>query len=72
MTLREKIADNCGPIWIVYEAGEYKTAFKETGVPNLWIMCGFLVATRYHSKLLALRLKALAESVAPPPYTGGI
>ncbi|KAJ4398825.1 hypothetical protein N0V91_009876 [Didymella pomorum] len=68
MTLGEEIAQKCGPIWGIDEEGEYKTAFKETGVPNMWIMCGFLVATRYHSKLLALRLKALAEGVALPPY----
>jgi len=37
-------------------------------VPNLWIMVGFLPMTRYVSKLLALRLKALKEGVAHPPY----
>jgi cation diffusion facilitator CzcD-associated flavoprotein CzcO len=68
-TLGEKIARKCGPIWGIDEEGEYKTAYRETGVPNLWIMVGFLPMTRYASKLLALRLKALKEGVSPPPYT---
>jgi cation diffusion facilitator CzcD-associated flavoprotein CzcO len=67
-TLGEKIANKCGPIWGIDEEGESKTAFRETGVPNLWLMVGFLTATRYHSKLLALRLKALKEGIALPPY----
>ncbi|KAF2829605.1 FAD/NAD(P)-binding domain-containing protein [Ophiobolus disseminans] len=72
ITLGDKIANDIGPIWGIDEEGEYRTAYKESGVPNLWIMCGFLVATRYHSKLLALRLKALSEGVALPPYKKSI
>jgi cation diffusion facilitator CzcD-associated flavoprotein CzcO len=67
-TLGEKIASQCRPIWGIDEEGEYKTAYRETGVPNLWIMVGFLPMTRYASKLLALRLKALKEGISPPPY----
>ncbi|KAL3458790.1 hypothetical protein BJX64DRAFT_301721 [Aspergillus heterothallicus] len=67
-TLGEKVASQCGPIWGIDEEGEYRTAYKETGVPNLWIMVGFLPMTRYASKLLALRLKALEEGISPPPY----
>jgi cation diffusion facilitator CzcD-associated flavoprotein CzcO len=67
-TLGEKVASQCGPIWGIDEEGEYKTAYRETGVLNLWIMVGFLPMTRYASKLLALRLKALQEGISPPPY----
>ncbi|KAJ5690895.1 hypothetical protein N7462_005287 [Penicillium macrosclerotiorum] len=67
-TLGEEIAGKCGPIWGIDEEGEYKTAYKETGVPNMWIMVGFLPMTRYASKLLALRLKALKEGISPLPY----
>jgi cation diffusion facilitator CzcD-associated flavoprotein CzcO len=67
-TLGEKVASQCGPIWGIDEEGEYKTAFRETGVPNLWIMVGFLPMTRYNSKVLALRLKALKEGISPAPY----
>lgn len=67
-TLGEEIAGKCGPIWGVDEEGEFKTAYRETGVPNFWIMVGFLPMSRYHSKLLAMRLKALSEGISPPPY----
>lgn len=67
-TLSEEIASKCGPIWGIDEEGESKTAFRETGVPNFWIMVGFLPMTRYASKLLALRLKALKEGISPAPY----
>ncbi|KFY76151.1 hypothetical protein V499_04081 [Pseudogymnoascus sp. VKM F-103] len=67
-TLGEEIASKCGPIWGIDEEGESKTAFRETGVPNFWIMVGFLPMTRYISKLLALRLKALKEGVSLTPY----
>lgn len=67
-TLGDEIAGQCGPIWGVDEEGEFKTAYRETGVPNLWVMVGYLPYTRFHSKLMAMRLKALKEGVALPPY----
>lgn len=68
-TLGDDIADRCGPIWGVDEEGEFKSAYKDSGVPNLWMMVGYLPYTRYHSKRVALRLKALLEGVSPAPYT---
>jgi cation diffusion facilitator CzcD-associated flavoprotein CzcO len=67
-TLGEEIANQCGPIWGVDEEGEFKSAYKESGCPNLWIFVGYLPYTRFHSKRLALRLKALLEGVSPAPY----
>ncbi|KAL4970487.1 flavin-containing monooxygenase [Aspergillus stella-maris] len=68
-TLGDEIADSCGPIWGIDEEGEFKTAYRETGVKGLWLMVGYLPYTRFHSKLLAMRLKALKEGVSLPPYT---
>lgn len=67
-TLGDAVADKCGPIWGVDEEGEFKTVYRESGVPNLWIFAGYLPFTRYHSKLLAMRLKALREGVGSSPY----
>ncbi|GLA97328.1 hypothetical protein AtubIFM61612_007929 [Aspergillus tubingensis] len=67
-TLGDKIADQCGPIWGIDEEGEFKTAYRETGVPNFWLMVGYLPYTRFHSKLLAMRIKALMEGISPAPY----
>ncbi|CAG9957140.1 unnamed protein product [Clonostachys rosea f. rosea IK726] len=66
--LGDKIADQCDPIWGIDEEGEFKGAYRECGVPNLWIFVGYLPYTRYHSKLLALRLKGLKEGVGSAPY----
>ncbi|CAH0028450.1 unnamed protein product [Clonostachys rhizophaga] len=66
--LGEEIASRVGPIWGIDEEGEAKTAFRESGVKNLWITVGFLPLTRYVSKLIALRLKALKEGISPSPY----
>lgn len=68
-TLGEKIANRCGPIWGIDEEGEFRSAYKDSGVPNLWMMVGFLPYSRFHSKRVALRLKALLEGIAPAPYT---
>lgn len=67
-TLGDEIADQCGPIWGVDEEGEMKSCYKESGAANLWIFAGYLPLSRYHSKKLALRLKALLEGVSPAPY----
>lgn len=67
-TLGDGIADRCGPIWGIDEEGEFRTAYRETGVEGLWIMVGYLPYTRFHSKLLAMRLKALKEGISPAPY----
>ncbi|KAM0190642.1 hypothetical protein ACHAPI_009314 [Fusarium lateritium] len=67
-TLGPKVANQVGPVWGIDEEGEYRNAFRETGVPNLWIMVGFLPMTRFQSRILALRLKALSEGISPPPY----
>ncbi|GLA46276.1 hypothetical protein AnigIFM63604_009748 [Aspergillus niger] len=67
-TLGDRIADKCGPIWGIDEEGEFKTAYRQTGVPNLWLMVGYLPYTRFHSKLLAMRIKALMEGISPAPY----
>jgi hypothetical protein len=67
-TLGDEIAKSCDPIWGIDEKGEFKGAYRVTGVPNLWLMVGYLPYTRYHSKLLAMRLKALKEGISSEPY----
>ncbi|BEJ12734.1 hypothetical protein CspHIS471_0211940 [Cutaneotrichosporon sp. HIS471] len=68
-TLGEEIASRCGPIWGIDEEGEFRSAYKHSGVENLWIMVGYLPYTRYHSKRMAIRIKALLEGISPAAYT---
>ncbi|KAJ5622727.1 Flavoprotein [Penicillium herquei] len=64
------VAGNFKPIWGIDEEGELRCAWKETGVQNLWLMIGALQHSRYHSKKLALRIKAILEGIARKPYAG--
>lgn len=66
--LGDEIASRCKPIWGMDQEGELNSAWKTSGVPGLWLMVGTLQAGRYHSKKLALRIKAMLEGVAPDPY----
>lgn len=67
--LGEEVANRCKPIWGMDEEGELNSAWKTSGVPGLWLMVGTLQAGRYHSKKLALRIKAMLEGVAPETYS---
>lgn len=63
-----EIASRCKPIWGIDEEGELNSAWRDCGVPNLWIMVGTLQHGRYHSKKVALRIKAMLEGVAGEKY----
>ena len=51
----QEIAKRVKPIWGLTPEGEFQTVWRETGVPNFWIMMGNLAWCRFHSKHLALR-----------------
>ncbi|WVQ84769.1 hypothetical protein IAT38_006926 [Cryptococcus sp. DSM 104549] len=64
----EEIASKVKPIWGMDEEGELNSAWRDTGVKNLWITIGTLQAARYHSQKIALRIKARLEGIEPEPY----
>lgn len=64
----DELASRVKPIWGMDEEGELNSAWKDCGVPNLWIMVGTLQHGRYHSKKVALRIKAMIEGVAGVSY----
>ena len=64
----DEIASRCKPIWGMDEEGELNSAWRDCGVPNMWIMVGTLQHARYHSKKVALRIKAMLEGVAGETY----
>jgi cation diffusion facilitator CzcD-associated flavoprotein CzcO len=67
-TLGDEVADRVGPIWGMDEEGELNGAWRACGAKNLWIMVGTLQHGRYHSKRVALRIKAMLEGVAGEEY----
>ncbi|KAI0668759.1 FAD/NAD-P-binding domain-containing protein [Trametes maxima] len=54
----EETASRVKPVWNLTEEGELRTAWRDTGVPNFWFMMGNLAWCRFHSKHLALQIKA--------------
>jgi hypothetical protein len=43
---------------------------RHSKVDNYWFMGGFTQQHRWHSRTLALQIKASLEGVLPPPYLG--
>jgi hypothetical protein len=57
--------------WGVDEEGEIRGMWKRhSKVDNYWFMGGFTQQHRWHSRTLALQIKASLEGVLPPPYLG--
>ncbi|EIW65341.1 FAD/NAD-P-binding domain-containing protein [Trametes versicolor FP-101664 SS1] len=54
----EEIASRVKPVWNLNSEGELRTAWRDSGVPNFWFMMGNLAWCRFHSKHLALQIKA--------------
>jgi lysine/ornithine N-monooxygenase len=67
-TLGDDVASRCKPIWGMDREGELNSAWRNCGVQGLWIMVGTLQHGRYHSKKVALRIKAMLEGIAGTPY----
>ncbi|CDO69820.1 hypothetical protein BN946_scf184803.g18 [Trametes cinnabarina] len=59
----EDFAQRIKPVWGLNEEGELQTAWRDTGVPNFWFMMGNLAWCRFHSKHLALQIKAQEEGL---------
>ncbi|TFK48079.1 FAD/NAD(P)-binding domain-containing protein [Heliocybe sulcata] len=58
-----KFSDKVKPIWGLNDEGEFNGNWRDLGVPNLWYMIGNLALCRFHSKHLAMQIKALQEGV---------
>ncbi|KAA1476299.1 FAD/NAD-P-binding domain-containing protein [Dentipellis sp. KUC8613] len=75
--VREPIQKICGdavvkalkPVWSLDAEGELNSAWRDTGVPGLYVMMGNLALCRFHSKHLALQIKAMEEGVFGARYS---
>jgi putative flavoprotein involved in K+ transport len=63
--LGDDVADRCGPVWGLDDEGELRTVFRRSGQEGLWFTGGNLQVSRYHSRLLALQIKAIEEGLLP-------
>ncbi|KAA1476298.1 FAD/NAD-P-binding domain-containing protein [Dentipellis sp. KUC8613] len=75
--VREPIQKICGdavmqalkPVWGLDAEGELNSAWRDTGVEGLYVMMGNLSLCRFHSKHLALQIKAMEEGVFGGRYS---
>lgn len=58
-----KEGERINPIWGLDEEGELRTVWRPSGHPGLWVQAGSLSSSRFHSKRLALNLKARLECI---------
>jgi cation diffusion facilitator CzcD-associated flavoprotein CzcO len=62
--LGNEVADQCIPVWgIDWERNEMASVWTDSGHPGLWFVAGNLQYSRFYSKYLALRLKAIEEGL---------
>ncbi|KAJ7135908.1 hypothetical protein C8R44DRAFT_769283 [Mycena epipterygia] len=65
----DKLADQCKPIWGLDEEGEVQGCWRDLGIPGLWYMMGNLAYCRFHSKHVALQIKAMEEGIFGERYS---
>ncbi|KAI0298791.1 FAD/NAD(P)-binding domain-containing protein [Multifurca ochricompacta] len=51
------------PIWGLDSEGEIRGAWRDLGIPRAWCMMGNFALCRFHSKHLALQIKAIEEGL---------
>lgn len=67
----QEIAARLDATWGVDAEGEIRGMWKRHArVENYWVMGGFTQQHRWHSKTLALQIKAALEGVLPEAYQG--
>ncbi|KAA1476329.1 FAD/NAD(P)-binding domain-containing protein [Dentipellis sp. KUC8613] len=65
----EEVTNKLKPIWGLDRDGEIQVAWRDSGVPNLYFMMGNLALCRFHSKHLALQIKAKEEGIYGERYS---
>jgi cation diffusion facilitator CzcD-associated flavoprotein CzcO len=63
--LGDDVADKVGAIWGFDENGSMANMWQRTAQEGLWIMGGALMEARFHSRFLAVQIKAELEGIAP-------
>ncbi|KAL0956661.1 hypothetical protein HGRIS_002793 [Hohenbuehelia grisea] len=65
----DEVANKVSRLWGLNEEGEINGAWRDVSVPGMWFMMGNLALCRFHSKHLALQIKAIEEGVFGTRYT---
>ncbi|KAF7355516.1 hypothetical protein MSAN_01468600 [Mycena sanguinolenta] len=65
----DTLTDKCKVIWGLDEEGEINGCWRDLGIPGLWYMMGNLAYCRFHSKHVALQIKAMEEGIFSKRYS---
>ncbi|KAE9407932.1 hypothetical protein BT96DRAFT_54915 [Gymnopus androsaceus JB14] len=65
----DDVANKCSPVWGLNEEGEIHGSWKDMKIPGLWYAMGNLAMDRFHSKHIALQIKAMEEKKFGPRYS---
>jgi len=65
----EELCSKLRPIWGLDSSGEPKGVWRDIGIENLWSMMGNLQMCRYHSRHVALQIKAMKEGLFTGRYS---
>ncbi|KDQ51395.1 hypothetical protein JAAARDRAFT_140378 [Jaapia argillacea MUCL 33604] len=67
--LGDELGSKVKQLWGLNAEGEINGVWRDLGVENLWFMMGNLALCRFHSKHLALQIKAIEEGVFGTRYS---
>ncbi|TFK59097.1 FAD/NAD(P)-binding domain-containing protein [Pluteus cervinus] len=65
----DEIASKCNPLWGLNAEGELNGCWRDLGLKGLWYMIGHLAWARFHSKHVALQIKAMEEGIFSTRYS---
>lgn len=65
----DALVKECKPIWGLNKEGELNGVWRDLGVKGLWYMMGNLALARFHSKHVALQIKAMEEGIFGERYS---
>ena len=63
--LGDEVADKVGPIWGFDDNGTMRNMWQVTPQAGLWVMGGALMEARFHSRFLAVQIRAQLEGLMP-------
>lgn len=63
------VADRCPPLWSLNKEGEISGNARDLGTPGLWYLAGKFARSRFHSKHVALQIKAKEEGLFCERYS---
>ncbi|TFY76570.1 hypothetical protein EWM64_g7442, partial [Hericium alpestre] len=59
----EELGKQLKPIWGLDAEGEINSVWRDSGIPNMYVMMGNLALCRFHSRHIALQIKAVEKQI---------